>query len=762
MARSLTRRLFLVGSALVGGALVVGGGLAWRRLDGAARHRPATGPGETALTPWFKLTPDNRLVVFVPRQDMGQGILSMLAQIVAEELDFDWARVTAEQAGIHPAYANTIVLADGSPPALRGMMENVAKLIGVQMTGGSTSVRDAWGAMRHAAAAARAVLVEAAAARWQLPASDLAIERGIVRHAASGRAAPLAEFATDAAARALPGSPTPKPPAAWRLLGTSPLRLDIPDKVRGVARFGIDVRPQDTTDTTGGLLYAAVRHIPLVRGELQDVRWPGGKPPPAVLHEVRGRDWLAVIAKSWWEAERALGQAELVAGGASATTVSSARLRAQYRAVLDGEDDPKKLPDLGRPIRRVFNAYGDPDRALAAAAEKARFSADYAVPFLAHVPMEPLNCTARIREGKVDVWVGNQAPTIVQWLAAGVCDVPAEAVTVHTPWLGGGFGRRFDLEVIRQALACAKVTDGRPVQLIWSRREDIQHDAYRPMVAARMTATFDAAGQIALWQHEMVGPSVSKSVMGRMNPMLAGDYPPDVTNAEGAMHLPYRFAHFRCRHAQVDLPVPTGYWRSVGNGYNAFFVETFIDELAQAMKRDPYLLRRELLAEAPRHRAVLEAAVSAARWNAPLPGMGWGRGLALAESFKSIVAMVVDVEVIDQKVHVRRVVSAVDCGRALDPGNVRAQIAGGAIMGLTAALKDAITLEEGRVVQSNLHDYPLMTLAECPHFETVIVNSGAALGGVGEIGVPPAAPALGNAIFAATGKRLREMPFRLT
>jgi isoquinoline 1-oxidoreductase beta subunit len=754
MARRLTRRLFLAGTALVGGALVVGGGLAWRRLDGAARYRPPTGAGETALTPWFTLTPDNRLVVFVPRQDMGQGILSMLAMIVAEELDFDWSRVSAAQADIKPVYANTIVLADGSPPALRGMMENVARLVGVQMTGGSTAVRDAWGAMRHAAAAARTVLIEAAAARWQVQAAELAIERGVLRHVGSGRSAPLADFAADAAARTLPASPNPKAPAAWRLLGTSPPRLDVPEKVLGTARFGIDARPE-------GLLYAAVRHIPLVRGELQAVRWRGGKPPASVLHEVRGRDWLAVVAKSWWEAERALEQVELVAGGAGATTVSSARLEAQYRAVLDGEDDARKLPDLSKPIRRVFGEYGDPERALAASPPKARFTADYAVPFLAHVPMEPLNCTARIRDGKVEVWVGNQAPTIVQWLAAGVCDVPTEAVTVHTPWLGGGFGRRFDLEVIRQALACAKVTAGAPVQLIWSRREDIQHDAYRPAVAARMTVTFDARGRIALWQHEMVGPSVSKSVMGRMNPMLAGDFPPDVTNAEGAMHLPYRFAHFRCRHAQVDLPVPTGYWRSVGNSYNAFFVETFIDELAQHLKRDPYLLRSELLAESPRHRAVLEAAVSAARWNAPLPGPGWGRGLALAESFKSIVAMVVDVEVIGRTVHIRRVVSAVDCGRALDPANVRAQIAGGAIMGFTAALKDAITFEEGRVVQSNLHDYPLMKLAECPTFETVIVESGAALGGVGEIGVPPAAPALGNAIFAATGKRLRTMPFRL-
>lgn len=753
--RTLTRRVFLIGTAAVGGAIVVGGGLAWRRLSAAARHRPAVGPGDTALTAWFKLTADNRLVVFVPRQDMGQGVMSMLAMIVAEELDFDWSRVTAEQAQVHPVYANTVVLAEGSPPALKGIMQRVARLIGVQMTGGSTSVRDAFGALRHAAAAARAVLLEAAAARFGVPATALTIEAGVVRHAASGRAEPLAAFATDAAARGLPDRPIPKPPEAWRLLGTSPPRLDVPAKTLGQAIFGIDVREP-------GQLYAAVRHIPLVRGALQEVRWQNGRPPAQVVHQVRGDDWLAVVARSWWEAERALAEVTLVAGGPAATTVSSDRLAAQYRAVLDGERRPDKLPDLSRPLWRTFGEYGAPEHALESVPERERFSANYAVPFLAHVPMEPLNCTARVRDGKVDLWVGNQAPTIVRWLAAAVCDVPEDAVTVHTPYLGGGFGRRFDLEVIRQALACAKAAPGVPVQLIWSRSEDLRHDAYRPAVAARMTATFDARGAIALWQHEMVGPSVSKSVLGRMNRLLAGDFPPDATNAEGAMHLPYRFAHFRCRHAQVDVPVPTGYWRSVGNSYNAFFVETFIDELAHHLKRDPYLLRRELLKASPRHARVLDAVAHASRWNAPLPGPGWGRGIALAESFRSVVGMVVDVEIEKRTIHVRRVWIAVDCGRALDPQNVRAQVEGGAIMGFTAALKDAITLSEGQVMQGNFDDYPLMRLDECPVFETVIVDSDAALGGVGEIGVPPAAPALGNAVYKATGQRLRSLPFRLS
>ncbi len=756
MARthSRTRRVLLIGSALVGGGLVIGGALAWRRLSQATAFRPKVTAGEHALTPWFKLSTDNQLIVQVPRQDMGQGVASMLAMIVAEELDFDWSRVRFEQAAVAPIYANTVVLADGSPPALKSMMQNMARLIGVQMTGGSTSVRDAWGGMRQAAAAARQVLLTAAAQSWSVPVSELAIEQGIVRHAASQKQAPLASFAAAAAALPLPKEAPPKPVSAWTLLGKSPPRLDVPEKTLGQARFGIDMRPE-------GLLYAAVKHIPLVRGELQEVRWKQGKPPASVLHEVRGSDWLAVIARSWWEAERALEQAELIAGGASARLISDAAILKQYQAVLEGEDDPARLPDLGKPLRRVFGESGSIERALREAPAERRFSRDYSVPFQAHMTMEPLNCTARIKDGEVDVWVGNQAPTIVQWLASGMTGIPSDKVRVHTPYLGGGFGRRFDLEVIRQALACAKLTKGRPVQLIWSRREDIQHDAYRPPVMARMSAVFDASGAVAGWNHAMVGPSVSKSVLGRMNPMLAGNYPPDLTNAEGAMHLPYGFTHFRCQHAQVELPVPLGYWRSVGNSYNAFFVETFLDEIAQHLRRDPYLLRMQLLKDSPRHARVLEAAVSAARWASALPGPGWGRGLALAESFKSIVAMVVEVEVIGTTIQVRRITSAVDCGTALDPRNVKAQIASAAIFGLTAALKPTVTLKDGAVQESNFHELPLLRLNECPVFETVIIDSGAPLGGVGEIGVPPLAPALGNAIFAATGKRLREMPFKL-
>ena len=753
-----TKRAFLIGTAVVGGALVLGTTLAWRRVASAQSFKPPVKEGEAAFNAWLKIQPDSTVVVQVPRQDMGQGVYTTLSMLVAEELDADWSKVRAEQSQINPVYGNIVGLVDSAPPPMKSAMMAMARVIGLQLTGGSTSVRDGWEPMRTAAASARAMLLAAAAAKWNVPAAELSIEKSVIKHAATGKSAPFGEFAQAAAALAPPATVTVKAQKDWRLLGTSPARLDVVEKTFGTAQFGIDVR-------LDGMLYATVKHIASVSGLLQEVRWKNGTPPKDALHVARGDNWLAVVSTSYWSAKIALDEAELVGGGDTGTVLSSEQLAAQYNAVLDGKND-----GILKPLRRTFGEHGNAEKAIASAAKSNRIDAAYSVPFQAHAPMEPMNCTVQIKDGKVDVWVGNQAPTVVQWLAAGNAGVPSETVTIHTPYLGGAFGRRIDLEVIRQTLACAKLTGGKPVQLIWSREEDITHDAYRPAISARMTAVLDdkggASSGVVAWHHRMVGPSVGKSVFARMNPLAAGDFPPDVTNAEGAAHLPYAFAsqsgfaNFKCDHAQVDLPVPVGFWRSVGNSYNAFFVETFVDEIAIALKRDPYLFRLDLLKDQPRFAKVVDAAASAANWTTPLP-KGWGRGIALAESFKSIVCQVVDVEIVGKDIKVRRVVSAVDCGTALHPDNVKAQISGAAIYGITAALKSHITLKEGQVQQRNFDTFPLLNMAECPQFETVIVNSGAPLGGIGEVGVPPIAPALGNAIFAATGKRLRGLPFVL-
>jgi isoquinoline 1-oxidoreductase subunit beta len=732
----------------------VGTTLAWRRVaNGQKFMLPAdSAKGESTFNAWVKIAPDSTVTVAVPRQDMGQGIYTMLAMLVAEELDADWSKIAVVQAPMNPVYGNMTMLVDGSPPAMRAMVLTTSRVLGLQATGGSTSTRDGWVPMRMAAASARAMLLSAAANKWSAPVSELIIEKSIVKHAKSGKSAAFGEFAKDAALIAPPSNVTPKPQSEWKILGTSPKRLDVVEKTTGTAQFGIDVRPE-------GLLYAAVKHIPYVSGTLQEVRWKNGTVPKEVLHQVRGSDWFAVISTSYWSAKKALEDVTLIGGGVNSTLLSSEQLTAKYQSIL-------VTGDKGA-LRREFANQGDVKRAIASVKTDQLIEAAYSVPFLAHATMEPMNCTARIANGKVDVWVGNQAPTIVQWIAAGAANVDSDNVTVHTPYLGGGFGRRFDVEAVRQALSCAKVTDGKPVQVIWSREEDIKHDAYRPAVSCAFTAALDEKGGVGAWYHRMVGPSVTKNVFSRLNPLIAGDDPPDKTNCEGAADAPYMtsIANFRVDHAQVDLPVPLGYWRSVGHSFNAFFVESFVDEIAFAMKKDPYLLRLELLRNEPRFVNVLSAAASAAQWSQPLVPSTVagkvGRGIAIAECFKSIVAQVVDVEIIDGKIKVRRVVSAVDCGVALHPENVKAQISSAAIYGLTAALKGKITLKDGQVEQSNFNDYPLMSIAECPQFETVIVNSGEALGGVGEVGLPPVAPALANAIFAATGKRLRDLPLVL-
>ncbi|TAG81596.1 MAG: xanthine dehydrogenase family protein molybdopterin-binding subunit [Burkholderiales bacterium] len=755
-----TRRAFLIGTGLIGGALAVGATLAWRRVANAETFMlPAdAAKGEAAFNAWLKIAPDSTITVAVPRQDMGQGIYTMLAMLVAEELDADWTKVKPEQAPVNPIYGNLTMLVDGAPPAMKSMMGVVSKVLGVQATGGSTSTRDAWVPMRAAAASARAMLLMVAATKWSVPVGELTIAKSIITHAKSGKSAPFGEFAKEAAVLPVPPAITPKPQSEWKLLGTSPKRTDVHDKSIGKAQFGIDVR-------LDGMLYAAVKHIDLVQGELQAVRWKKGAAPKNVMHEVRGPDWFAVIGKSYWEMQQALQDVELVAGGANAVMLSSPQLSSLYERILNGEDEG--LKPLAKPLRRTFESKGNALRTIAATDLKQRIEANYSVPFLAHATMEPMNCTAQIASGKVDVWVGNQAPTIASWLAASAAGVSSDDVKVHTPYLGGGFGRRADMEVVRQALACAKVTGGKPVQVIWSREEDVKHDAYRPAVACKMSAAFDEKGGVGAWYHRIAGPSVTKAYVKRLNPMLAGDDPPDKTNCEGAADAPYRsaIANFHVDHAQVDLPVPMGYWRSVGHSFNAFFVESFVDEIANALKKDSYLFRLELLKDVPRFAKVLDAAASAAKWNTPLTpiaGGKVGRGIAIAESFKSIVAQVVDVEIIGGKqIKLRRVVSAVDCGFALDPENVKAQIASAAIYGLTAALKGKITLKESQVEQSNFNDYGLLSLAEAPEFETVIVNSGEALGGIGEVGLPPVIPALANAIFSASGKRLREMPFVL-
>jgi isoquinoline 1-oxidoreductase beta subunit len=432
--------------------------------------------------------------------------------------------------------------------------------------------------------------------------------------------------------------------------------------------------------------------------------------------------------------------------------LDSARQREAYAGLID------------RGSARAYEKLGDAPAALAGAQRV--IEAVYEVPYLAHATMEPINATALVKDSRCEVWVGNQAPTLVKWFTAKAAELPSEAVTVHTPFLGGGFGRRIEMDAIVQAVWIAAKVPGVPIQLLWSREEDLRHDVYRPMAMARLRCALEANGTIRAWHHRIVGQSCTQGLTGRLIPAAASDLMKDKTVAEGAYDLAYAMPNRLVEHVLAHQPVPVGYWRSVGHSYNAFFVEAFLDEVARAAGKDPFEYRRAMLAEAPRHRRVLETAAAMAEWGRPLAagaGIRAARGIALAESFHSIVAQVAEVELgANGALRVRRVCCAIDCGMAINPAIVAAQMESGIVFGLSAALHGEITMKAGRVEQSNFHDYGMVRMADCPRIEVEIVESGwEYLGGIGEPGTPPIAPAVANAVFAATGKPVRRLPIRI-
>ncbi|HUK04684.1 MAG TPA: xanthine dehydrogenase family protein molybdopterin-binding subunit [Burkholderiales bacterium] len=759
--KSRLRRQLLVAAGAAGGALVVGGWLFYRAPDRLRRPAALEGAsGAPAFNAWLRIGADGAVTVMLPRQEMGQGITTALPMLVAEELDCDFGRVRYEQAPVDAVYANATMLADAVPfrPDDQGWLARVARLsqyrfaelLGVQATGGSSSVRDAFTVMRQAGAAARSMLVTAAAKRWGVTPGECTTERGAVAHAASGQRLGYGELAKDAAALPVPADARPKSPSQFRLLGRPQPRIDAGEKCDGSAQFGCDVR-------LPGMQYAAILHCPVFGGALKSVKADKAKAMPGVKAVVElaatstTAAAVAVVADGWWRAHTALDALEVAWDEGAHAALDTAQQRKAYAQLLES----------GK--ARAYEEVGDAAAALAGASRLVE--ADYEVPYLAHATMEPMNATALVKDGRCEIWVGNQAPTLVKWFAAKGAGVPSEAVTVHTPYLGGGFGRRSEVDITVEAASIAARLPGVPVQLVWSREEDLRHDVYRPMALSRLRCALDGSGAIAAWHHRIVGQSCTGSLTARLLPAAASDAMKDKTTAEGAFDLPYAMPNRRVEHVLAHGPVPVGFWRSVGHSYNAYFVEAFLDEVARAAGKDPFEFRRAMLAGAPRHRRVLEAAAKLGGWGRPLaaaPGARAGRGIALAESFHSIVAQVAEVEVDAQRnVRVRRVACAIDCGKAVNPSTVVAQMESGIVFGLTAALYGEITLKGGRVEQGNFGDYPVLRIAECPAIEVEIVESGwERLGGVGEPGTPPIAPAVANAVFAATGTPVRRLPIR--
>ncbi len=721
-ARALDRRQILRGGAAVGAGLVMGlylprPGAAKMAVAGAAEDAAA---GDLAPNAFVRIAADDSVTVISKHIEFGQGTYTGLATVLAEELDADWSQVRVESA---PAdverYANL--------------------MFGAQGTGGSTAMANSWEQMRRAGATARALLVAAAAESWAVAAGEIEVDAGVVRHPASGRSARFGELVEKAAGMEPPAEVELKDPKEFTLIGREDLpRVDVAEKCRGAAEYTFDLAPD-------GVLTALLARPPRFGGKLARVNDEAARKVPGVVAVLVVPQGVAVVAEGFWAARQGRAALEIEWDESAAETRGSAELVAEYRKLLDRP---------GAPARRD----GDADAALARAARV--ITADYEFPYLAHAPMEPLDCVVQLTEDGCEAWAGSQLQTVDQAVIAGTLGVAPEKVRLHTLLGGGSFGRRAtpDADVAGEAAAIAKAHGGRrPIKLVWTREDDIRGGRYRPLTVHRLSAGLDEAGRIVAWRHRIVGQSIVAGTPFEGALVRDGI---DGTSVEGARGLPYAIPDLSVELHTTAVGVPVLWWRSVGHTHNGYATETFLDELAQAAGRDPFELRRELLEDHPRHRAVLELAAEKAGWGKALPA-GRARGIAVHESFSSFVAEVAEVALGDDGLpRVERVVCAVDCGIAINPDNIRAQMESGIGYGLGAALHNEIVLEGGRVRESNFHDYRPLRIDEMPRVEVHVVPSGEAPTGVGEPGVPPIAPAVANAYFHLTGQRVRRLPFR--
>jgi isoquinoline 1-oxidoreductase beta subunit len=692
----------------------------------------------------------------MPRSEMGQGVHTALAMLVAEELDVPLDRVRLEQAGGDSIYGNVAMLVASLPfhpmdsegenkPTKIKMGEwlvgKVARELGLNATGGSSSIADLWDPLRMAAATARASLLQAAAAAWKVPVNGITVTAGVMKHA-SGQSAHYGQMVA-AASGSTPSGIQTKSREKWQLIGQPAPRTDIPSKVTGQATFGLDVR-------LPGMLFAAVQMCPMLGGSAASMDTKDALAVKGVSKVVPLEAWgggtagLAVVGQTTWHARQGV-QAVKVQWQAPATgAVDTQRIQANLLKALNEESG------------FTFHEQGVPTQAEKSAAT--RIDALYQAPYLAHVTMEPMNCTARVLDGKVDLWVPTQVPQMARDMAAKVAKVDKDKVTVHVTQLGGGFGRRLDVDFVGQAVQVAMACEGQPVQLSWSREEDMKHDFYRPMHLAKFQASLDEKGEVSSLRIKSAGDAITPRWMARAAPHLSGPIDmPDKTASEGLFDLPYGFASQHMSHVATKSGVPVGFWRSVGHSHNAFFSESFIDELAVATKQDPLAFRLKLLKDAPRYAAVLQLAADKAGWGSPLPA-GRARGIALHKSFGSIVAQVAEVSLSNGQILVHRVVCAINCGTVVNPGTVAQQMESSVVYALSAALFGKIDIVGGVVQQSNFADAPMLALSQTPVVETHIVPSTRHPAGVGEPAVPPLAPAVGNALFALTGKRQRALP----
>jgi isoquinoline 1-oxidoreductase subunit beta len=723
---NLSRRAFLAAGTAAGGGLLLS-----VHLPALTRDGNAADAGIFAPNAFVRIGRDGQVTLIMHKVEMGQGTYTSMPMLLAEELEVDLSQVRLEHA----------------PPNDQLYAE---PLFGVQETGGSTSVRGNWEPLRQAGATARSLLEAAAAQAWKVDANSCHAARGEVIHGPSGRRLSYGALADKAAALPLPRNIPLKDPKDFKLIGTSAKRLDAPDKVNGTAKFGIDVK-------VPGMKVALVAACPVFGGKLASVDDSKAKAIKGMHQVVRLHDAVAAVADHTWAAKKGLAALDI-------------RWDEGPHAKLSTRDIVQHLAAASQRSGVVARQHGDPGKAMASAAQKVE--AVYEVPFLAHATMEPVNCTVHVRPDGCDVWVGTQVPTFAQTAAAKVTGLPPEKVEVHNHLLGGGFGRRLEVDFILRAVEIAKQVAG-PVKVVWTREEDIQHDMYRPYYYDRIAVGLDERGKPIAWTHRITGSSIMARVTSELFPktlrvmraaglhnLVAMVRGLDVDAVDGAAQPPYAIDNIRVDYVREEPPgIPTAFWRGVGPTHNIFVVESFIDELAVAAKQDPFEYRRALLDKSPRAKAVLELAAERAGWGRPLPASS-GRGISLLHAFgETYIAEVAEVSVSkDGDVRVQRVVCAVDCGMIVNPDTVKSQMESGIIFGITAALFGEITIKDGRVEQGNFDDYRMLRIDEAPLIEVHLVKSTEPPGGIGEPGTSAVIPAVTNAIFAATGKRIRKLP----
>ncbi|HEY6390971.1 MAG TPA: xanthine dehydrogenase family protein molybdopterin-binding subunit [Bryobacteraceae bacterium] len=671
-------------------------------LPARSRLSAQTRAAKTKLNAYVHVGTDDAVTLFIHKAEMGQGTVTSLSMLLAEELECDWNKIRTEFPGVDRAYG-----------PLQGVF-------------GSMSIRTSWDPLRKAGASAREMLIGAAAQKWGVNQSQCRAENSTVINTATNARLSYGSLAEASAQLPVPANVTLKDPKQFRLIGTSPTRLDTPDKVDGRTQFGIDVR-------VPGMLYASLERCPVFGGKASEFDTPKAMAVPGVKQVVPISNGVAVVADNTWSAMEGRRALQIRWDEGPRANTSSAGIR-------------KMFADLAEKPGAVARKQGDVDAGMAGAAKK--IEAVYEAPYLAHAPMEPLNCVAHVRPDGCDVWASTQIQTAARDIAAKVTGLAPEKVQVHTMYLGGGFGRRGGSDYVQEAVQIAAAV-GEPIKLTWTREDDLQHDMYRPASYTRFAGALDSRGWPVAWSARVVCPAFG----GLRNGV-------DRTGVEGIADILYGIPNIQVEYHAADAGIPVSYWRSVGYSQNTFFTESFVDELAAAGGKDPLELRRRLLAKSPRLLGVLELASEKSGWDKPLPA-GRFRGIAVVNNIGSFNAQVAEVSVDQGKLRVHRVVCAVDCGQVVHPKGVEQQIQSGIVYGLTAALKGSITIDRGRVQQQNFHQYDVLRIDEMPVVEVHIVPSQNAPGGIGEASTPTIAPAVANAIFAATGKRIRHLPIRL-